>query len=479
MTRVCVPLSPASTAECCEKIRRLASNCDLFEIRADAFTEEPDLDVIFRAAERPLIWTHRNTAEGGKNNPRQNRRLAEYRSALQRGASLVDVEWRSGLAQELDAGERTVLSFHDFEKTPVDILSIVRQMAAMPRAIIKVATRVQQTRDMLALVQGARWLLQQNRRHVVFGMGLDGKPLRLLAPQLGAEWSYAALDKPTADGQLTGEDLSQYRFGKLGKTTRVFAVIGNPIGHSLSPSFHNAAYSSLGLDAVYVSIRVDDLSCYLRLASELNIAGWSVTIPWKSEMAQACRLQDAASRESGAVNTVMPDGRRLLGWNTDWHGFLQPLRTRLALKDAGVTVIGAGGAARSAVAALRSEGARVTVLARRAEALAQFERDFSVKTRLLNEASGVAGDLIVNATPVGMAPLENKSPIPASCLQNFRIAYDLVYNPRKTLFLCKAAEMGLQTISGWEMFVHQAAEQVRIFTGQHLSDDWQESQLHG
>ena len=477
MTRVCIPLSPATTEECCEKMRQLAPCCDLFEIRADAFVEDADLARIFRTASRPLIWTHRNEAEGGKNNPRQGRRMAEYQSALEHGAAWVDVEWRSGLGRQLDAGERTVLSFHDFEKTPPDVLPMIREMAEMPGAVIKVATRVVQTRDLLVLAQGARWASERRRKHVIFGMGIDGKPLRVLAPQLGAEWTYAALDRPTAEGQLSGDDLRLFRFGQLGRTSRIFAVIGNPVAHSRSPSFHNAAYGRLGQDAVYISIRVDDLSSYLNLASELGISGWSVTLPWKAEMARACDPQDEASRQSGVVNTVRREGNRLLGWNTDWYGFLQPLRSRLSLKGMRATILGAGGVARTAVAALTGEGAQVTVMARRREALEEFRRAFSVTARLLDEAPPASGDLIVNTTPVGMSPAENEIAVPASLLQNFRVAYDLVYTPRETLFLREAAQQGLQTISGWEMFIHQAAEQVRIFTGQNLPQDWLNAQL--
>lgn len=479
MTLICVPLSPRNTRECVAKMVQLAPQCDLFEIRADKFEVAPDLPQILGDAARPVVWTHRSVAEGGGDNPRQLHRLAEYREALSLGARWVDVEWKSGLAEPLStASDRLVLSLHDFEQTPADLLQTVASMAETPAAVIKVATQVNQTADLVRLVECARWLRQQARKSVIIGLGDDGKLLRILAPFLEAEWTYAALDQPTAGGQLTGADLDLYRFRRLSSTSRIYAVIGNPVAHSQSPRLHNSAYATMEQqDAVYVAVRVDNLNSYLRLADDLKIAGWSVTLPWKKEMAAHCLLQDDASRSSGVVNTVRRDGNSLAGWNTDWFGFLEPLRKRKALIGLRACVLGTGGVARTAVTALLSEKADVIVLGRRREALQALAAEFSIRVALLDQNEGVSGDLIVNTTPVGMWPMTEATPAPAALLSRFRIAYDLVYRPRQTMFLRMARELGLQVISGWEMFVLQAVEQVRIFTGREPSPEWTEAQL--
>ncbi len=456
----------------------LARRCDLFEIRADAFEAAPDLPSIFRQATQAIIWTHRSPEEGGRPNPRQDGRLAEYRQALELGARWVDIEWRSGLANELAPfKERLVLSLHDFEKTPGDLLQSVFQMAEQPCAVVKVATQVNCTEDLLKLVETAQWLRKKNRKFVVLGIGEDGRPIRLLAPRLDCEWAYVALDVPTAGGQLTAADMQLYRFGSLHSGTRLFAVIGNPVAHSRSPWFHNSAYQAMGLGAVYIAIRVDNVDAYLKLCDRLEISGWSVTLPWKSEMARMCNLQDAASRLSGVVNTVRREKERYLGWNTDWAGFIEPIRRRRPVGGMHACVLGTGGAARTAVAALLSEGAHVAVLGRRPEALQIFAREFSVQTGLLSDAAGVSGDLIVNATSVGMSPAVDAMPVPASLLERFAFAYDLVYTPPLTMFLRNAQQLGLQPISGWEMFVLQAAEQIRIFTGSPPPSQWLNAQL--
>ncbi|HEV8130858.1 MAG TPA: type I 3-dehydroquinate dehydratase [Acidobacteriota bacterium] len=475
MTQICVPLSPANDKECCDAMAHLASRCDLFEIRADAFQERPDLPLIFKRATRPVIWTHRCPEEGGRHNPRQRDRLQEYRRALDCGVNWIDVEWRSGLAEPLRAfADKTVLSLHDFGKTPHDLLHCIRQMTEVPCGVVKVATRVERTEDLLRLIECAHWLLSQGKRVVVLGLGDDGKPIRVLSPLLGCEWTYAALDTPTAPGQLTESDLELYRFTALGRQTRLFAVIGNPIAHSRSPWFHNSAYQTMNLNAVYVAIRVDNLDAYLKLAQQMNISGWSVTLPWKTEVAGRCLLQDEASRRSGVVNTVRPDGDRYLGWNTDWAGFIEPIRKRCPVGHLRACVLGTGGVARTAVAALISEGAQVTVLGRRLEVLHLLENEFRIETGLLEDSPEVSGDLIVNATSVGMSPAIDAMPVPDSLLERFQIAYDLVYTPPLTSFLRNARQLGLQTISGWEMFVQQAAEQVRIFTGNLPPREWLE-----
>ena len=456
----------------------LASQCDLFEIRADAFESAPDLPLIFQNAPKPILWTHRMPEEGGRDNPRQHCRLEEYRQALGLGARWIDVEWKSGLARSFPASAgNVVLSLHDFEKTPEEISRLIEQMAETRCGVIKVATQVNRTEDLCRLVESARQLRRQGRAFVLAGMGEDGSPLRILSSILGSEWTYVALDAPTARGQLTGADLELYRFHALGPQSRVFAVIGNPIGHSLSPLLHNSAYHEMRFDAVYLAVRVDDLSAYLRLADSLGISAWSVTLPWKREMAARCVLQDQASRSSGVVNTVRRDGDRLLGWNTDWIGFLEPLRRRFPLAGLRACVLGTGGAARTAVAALVSEGAHVLVLGRRLETLQALAADFAIATGSLEDSSGVAGDLIVNATPVGMAPATAATPAPKPLLARFRVAYDLVYTPPATAFLRAARELGLQAISGWEMFVEQAAAQIQIFTGAEPPADWVERKL--
>ncbi|MBI2822176.1 MAG: type I 3-dehydroquinate dehydratase [Acidobacteria bacterium] len=478
MTFICVPLSAPTTEQCCQQMVRLASGCDLFEIRADAFQAAPDLPEIFRQAPRPILWTHRAVAERGRDNPRQGERLEEYRAALELGARWVDVEWMSGLAPRLDAfADRLVLSLHDFEKTPADVVPLAARMAEVRCGVIKVATLIRRTEDLEGLVRCARWLRQKGRKFVVLGMGDDGKPLRLLSRRLGCEWTYVALERPTAAGQLTAQDLEMYRFASVGPRSRVLAVIGNPVGHSLSPWFHNSAYAAMKLDALYLAIRVDDLDAYLRLAAELDVFGWSVTLPWKTEMARRCTLQDAASRQSGAVNTVLRAGERYLGWNTDWAGFLQPLRRRRSLAGLRACVVGTGGAARTAAAALLSEGAQVLVLGRRQEALHAFASEFPVRTGLLQQSPEVSGELIVNATPVGMSPATDSMPVAVSMLKRFAMAYDLVYTPPRTEFLCHAEESGLEVISGWEMFVGQAVEQIRIFTGCEPPPAWLQAQL--
>jgi shikimate dehydrogenase len=252
--------------------------------------------------------------------------------------------------------------------------------------------------------------------------------------------------------------------------TRLAGVIGDPVRHSLSPRLHNAAYRALGLDWVYVAFAVPDGGAADALAAVrvLGLAGLSVTMPHKTAVAGLCDTRSPAAEALRSVNTVTPgpDGR-LAGDSTDGAGFLRSL-TDAGADAAGrhALVLGSGGAARAVVFALAQEGARVTVAARRAPAAAD--------AAALADGVGVswddradaaaAADLIVNATPIGMAG-DPALPLPPEVLGPGHVVADLVYEPRETPLLTAARARGALVVPGLGMLVHQAALQVELWTG--------------
>jgi len=263
-------------------------------------------------------------------------------------------------------------------------------------------------------------------------------------------------------------------------TTRLLAVLGDPIAHSRSPAMHNAALRALGLDWVYVALHVSPahLPAALRGLVAMGFVGANVTIPHKERTAELADDLTPAARAIGAVNTLTVQGERLLGDNTDAGGLL------MALAEAGVTVaerqavvLGAGGAARAAAYALAQAGAQVTLANRspaRAEALAEALQP-QVRGRL--EALPLAdvaalqarletAALLVNATSVGMEPRPTESPLPASTRLPAGLAVlDLVYAPRQTTLLTRAAKAGCRTIGGLRVLIHQGALALEGWTG--------------
>lgn len=270
-------------------------------------------------------------------------------------------------------------------------------------------------------------------------------------------------------------------------STRLAAVIGDPVRHSLSPVLHNAAFAALDLDWVYLAFEVaaGDADGALAAARTLGIDGLSVTMPHKREVAlHVDRLSPVASR-LGAVNTVVRQGRLLVGDNTDGAGFLDALRLDEGFDPDGrrCVVLGAGGAARAVVVALADAGAaEVVVVARRPEAAAEVAALGGERCRPGEEAEASGADLVVNATPVGMAVPAPASPIrpgvdvdaaadPASIpldvslLGPGQLVADLVYHPPQTPLLHEARARGAAVSNGLGMLVHQAAHAFRLWTG--------------
>jgi shikimate dehydrogenase len=246
--------------------------------------------------------------------------------------------------------------------------------------------------------------------------------------------------------------------------TALYAVIGDPVRHSLSPVLHNAAFAALGVDAVYVALPVGagDGQAAVRAMATLGIAGLNVTMPHKADAAAACDELTPAAARLGVVNTVtLLAGGRLLGDSTDGEGFVRSLVEEGIDPGAGpVAVLGAGGAARAVVAALGDAGAAVTVWARRteaAEAVAALAPD--------GRAGAPPSDavLVVNATPVGM---DGRSvPWAVDALPAGAVLVDLIYHPAQTPWLAAGRARGRRTVNGLGMLVHQAALADERWTG--------------
>jgi len=256
---------------------------------------------------------------------------------------------------------------------------------------------------------------------------------------------------------------------------KLYGIIGHPLGHTMSPPLHNWGFQALGVPGEYrmFPVELSMLAAMMEQVRTLPIAGLSVTIPHKVAVMPFLDGISERAKDVGAVNTVFWDGPRLRGENTDVHGFLAPLRL-LPRPPRSALVLGAGGAARAALAGLRELGVdRVTVSNRSADKAISLAKEFMVHTLPWDERARAEAELVINTTPLGMkGQRQNQSPWPEStCLSAKQIAYDMVYNPQQTPFLTEAARNGSRTIDGLSMFVHQAAEQFRLWTGQSFNLD--------
>ena len=449
------------------------------ELRLDYLGGPSERERLFRWLSRQrrlpaIIATCRTRRSGGRFAGTAQAELAVLAQAVRAGCGWCDVDVRTAsqvkpaaLRRAL-APARVLVSAHDFKRVPGRLESWVGQLERSGGHAIKIAAACRNLADarrLLALARGRRNL-------VVVPMGEPVLAARILALREGSALTYASVAEATGPGQLSLDALRRvYRLGPgqrrgahpLTRRARVFGVIGDPIGHSLSPLMHNAAFAASGIDAILLPFHVRDLRDFLDALDPFGIAGFSVTLPHKESILRHLDECDPLAAEVGAVNTVAVRSGRLYGYNTDYVGVLQSIERRVPLASSRVLLFGAGGVARAAAFALARAGASVIVCARRparAQALAQAVGGEVIARGALRRESF---DAIVNCTPVGMYP-GGGSPLKASEL-NCRVVMDLIYRPQKTDLLRLAERRGIATISGVEMFLLQGAAQFEIWTG--------------
>ena len=443
--------------------RDRAVGADLVELRLD-YVARPDVAGALADRRGPVIVTCRPTWEGGRFDGAEEERRRLLAQALERGAEYVDIEWRAGFDDLIRGrrGRNIVVSTHDFARLPDDLDDRYRAMRATGAEVVKVAAAVGSLGETLTLAAlGGQGRPDAGR--VVIGMGAAGVPSRVLAGRFGSCWTYAG--DGVAPGQLTLDVLrDQFRFHAIAASTKVYGVLGAPIGHSVSPAMHNAGFAAAGMDAVYLPLEARDMDDFVRFAEAVGVRGVSVTAPFKEEAAARVTRMDGVSRRVGAVNTVRldPDGWR--GTNTDVPGFLEPLDGRVVLAGTRAVVLGAGGAARGVAMALGEEGVAVTVCARNVERAAAVAGAVGGASGPLPPPPG-SWDLLVNTTPLGTFPDVDVTPMPGATFDG-RLVYDLVYNPPTTRLMADAAAAGCDTIGGLDMLVAQAARQFEWWTGQ-------------
>ncbi len=267
----------------------------------------------------------------------------------------------------------------------------------------------------------------------------------------------------------------------IGGKTRVCGILGHPVGHSLSPALHNAAFAARGLDLAYVAHDVppERLPAAIEGARALGYRGLSITIPHKVAAMACVDEVDATARGIGCINTVVNDGGRLRGYNTDGRGALGALRAAGADPTGRrVVVLGSGGAARAITVTLALEAppAELRVLGVVPDELARLVADLercgcaSATAHALDEASLATAledaELLLNCTPVGMSPAKEATPVPPRLLRPGLTVFDAVYNPRRTRLLTDAAAAGAAVVEGLEMFLGQAVLQFELFTAE-------------
>lgn len=247
--------------------------------------------------------------------------------------------------------------------------------------------------------------------------------------------------------------------------TRLYAVVGDPITHSLSPVMHNAAFRQTGHNGVYVALHVTDLPRAVAGIRALNIHGCSVTIPHKVAVMDLLDDVDPVARQIGAVNTIVNNAGRLSGLNSDSPGAMAALLEKTPVARRRVAVIGAGGAARALAHGVVAHGGWLTIVNRSADKGHRLAKALDSDFCPLTDFSGAGYDILVNTTSVGMTPHIDRMPVSHACLRPAMTVMDIVYNPLETKLIKAARDTGCTVVEGVSMFVHQGAIQFERWTG--------------
>jgi 3-dehydroquinate dehydratase/shikimate dehydrogenase len=472
--KVCAVVAAPDAASMRTQLARAQAETRTIELRLDWLSDDLEIEKFMKhlAATRPkatLIATCRRRGAGGRYRGTIAKQLIHLAEAIRAGCQWYDLEIETlrkcprELVDVVLGRGKQLASAHFFQRMPQSLSRVAAELTAHRPEAIKIAAQCESLKQARALLDFGR----KRPNVVVIPMSDVGLPARFLALRAKGAFAYAPVENTTAPGQISLDDMKRmYRADTFDSRTQVYGVIGDPIGHSLSPAMQNAGFAARRMNAVYLPFLVRDLKDFLESIQPLGIGGFSVTLPHKERIVAQLDDCDPLAARIGAVNTVVVrGGGTLFGYNTDYVGVLRSLERRMPLRGSRVLILGAGGAARAVAFALMQAGASVCVYARRmapSQALAHAVDGEAIDRRRLRREFF---DAIVNATPVGMHPHAGESPLDANEL-NCRLVFDTIYRPRKTRLLQLAERRGIETVSGVEMFLAQGAAQWEIWTGE-------------
>ncbi len=493
--KLCVAIIGTSPNEMIERATEVLKESTFLEFRLDYLakpaTALPALkQFLAENGAATAIATCRLKEHGGRFDGSKTAALEILQKAAAAGFHLVDIELESieklpknTMSLLREAGVAVIISHHDFHATK-DLDAVYQRIKPFGSDFIKIVPTARSLSDNLTLMRFLERVEDESNSSVVgICMGEPGIISRVLGLRAGSAFTFAAasLGEETAPGQIAARTLLEtYRVDQVDAATKIYGVAGNPIKSSLSPLMMNTAFRRETVNAVYLGLQTAKAEDLFKLAREVPIQGLSITMPLKQDVIPLLERTDALSAKIGAVNTILraQDGK-FYGFNTDVAGIVAPLERRLSLKGAKVLVLGAGGAARAAVFGCCDKGAEVFILNRTPETAQKLAKQSGAKAIKRDAVAKMQFDVIINATPLGMAGTGKNATgaksAPASPLEeseiHARYVFDLVYNPIETPLLRMARQKGIAVITGVEMFVQQGARQFEIWTGKPAPEE--------
>lgn len=500
---ICVSIIEATHQEALQTIERCAPAADAIELRMDLIAggDLPQLMAAARQASNriKMIVTCRRKEESlipeagdpaaRKMEMTKTAKMELLKQAVVLGADFIDIELAAGeraisqlqsFRRKQKSLTRVIVSWHDTSKTPSlpKLKEIFLACVKTGADLVKIVPYARKMSDNLKVLSLIAYAKAQNRDIIAMCMGDEGKISRVTALQWGSYLGFAVLPggKQSAPGQLTVQVMKQIEQLMKGSfhTTRpvpaisdalTFVLLGNPVRHSLSPLMHNTALAAMQVEGHYSAFCVSDAGAAIAGIRGMNIRGASVTIPLKTEVMEYLDEIDADALALGAVNTIVNDVGKLIGYNTDWLGLMQVLKNKISLSGKTFVILGAGGTARAAAYGIKKEGGRPIIVNRTQEKGKALAVRFDCPFYPLADIGKIQADALINTTSVGMYPQIHRSPVDAAIPANYQVVVDVIYNPLKTKLLRDAEANGCTIVSGLEMFVRQGAGQLKLWTG--------------
>ncbi|PKN71621.1 MAG: hypothetical protein CVU54_00930 [Deltaproteobacteria bacterium HGW-Deltaproteobacteria-12] len=503
---ICIPITAKSNKEAVREIEHSCRIADAIELRMDLIADGSLAELISTARSSSgkvrIIVTCREKAEAGRTGKslagadeageQKDKKMATLNQAVELGADYIDIELSAGSkaieelkfrCEQLGSSTNIIISYHDFERTPslTRLKTIFHSCREFEPAVVKIVTYARKPEDNFPVLSLIPYARKHSQEIIALCMGHQGRISRMMAPSLGNFIDFATLPEgaQSAPGQLTVSEMKQInaivsssaeqqRPGSGFSTTDPggnYVLLGNPVAQSLSPLMHNAALDGLGIAGRYNAFCVSDLAAAVQGIRGMDIRGASVTIPFKSAVMEYLDDITDDALKIGAVNTIISTNGILTGANTDWLGLVFTLREAMTINGKKFVIIGAGGTARAAAYGIMQEGGFPVIVNRTAENGKLLAGQLHCPYYAWDDIAKIEADCLINTTPVGMYPYIDQSPVDAAMLAGYRYVMDVIYNPQKTRLLQEAFQQGCHVLPGLNMFVHQGAEQIKLWTG--------------
>ena len=491
MSKICLCLTAKTISRNLEILNKYRKFANMAELRVDCLDADEQLHIrrFPELAGLPVILTIRRDIDGGYYTGGEGARvkllaqgLAFANADSRYNFSYVDIEEDFDVPSLEEAartfGTRIIRSYHNLQGIIDDIPAKIKSLQRAGDEIVKVAATVNSIDDVLKMFRASKACADMEK--ILICMGHYGICSRILAERFGSFLSYSSAlsenETPGAPGQLDVQELSElYRFNNITKNTKIFGVIGYPLKNSVSPWFFNTVFGLEYSDAVYVPFPTDSVSSFLELGKELDIHGISVTVPYKEAVLTELSKCTDEVQKIGACNTMSRTSEGWFGENYDCNGFSDSLLSfldRKNFKRQKITIIGAGGVARSVAAEVYRLGGKALMLNRTDHKAKNIASKYNFRWGGL-DAKGIEtmakyNDIIIQTSSAGMEGYVNVDPLEAYTFSGKETVMDLIYTPAETLLLKRAAEAGCRTINGYDMVIRQACLQYSSYIGKEI-----------